>query len=47
LYLLRVRFGWLPDLAVTRVSVASQAQVDAWTERLLTAPTLVAVIDEV
>jgi predicted transposase YdaD len=43
---LRIRFGALPDVAVTRVNTADMAQLDVWLERVLTAATLVDVLGE-
>jgi flagellar biosynthesis/type III secretory pathway protein FliH len=40
LKLLRARFGALPQEAVERIESADVAQLDAWSDRLLTAPTL-------
>ncbi len=40
LKLLRTRYGALPQEAVARVEAADLAQLDAWTDRVLTAATL-------
>ncbi|WP_433932619.1 DUF4351 domain-containing protein [Sorangium cellulosum] len=40
LKLLRLRFGELPEPVVARVRAADAAQIDGWTERVLTSPTL-------
>lgn len=40
LKLLRLRFGELPEPSVARVRAADAGQIEAWTERVLTAPTL-------
>jgi hypothetical protein len=40
LKLLRGRFGALPKAVVDRIEAADIAQLDAWVDRLLTAPTL-------
>jgi hypothetical protein len=40
LKMLRTRFGEVPDEAMARVQAADDAQLDAWLERVLTAPTL-------
>jgi predicted transposase YdaD len=40
LKLLRGRFGVLPQAVVDRIEAADIAQLDAWVDRLLTAPTL-------
>ena len=45
LKLLALRFGALPEATVTRVSAADMGQLDTWLERVLTAPTLEAVLD--
>ncbi|WP_434045060.1 MULTISPECIES: DUF4351 domain-containing protein [Sorangium] len=37
---LRLRFGELPEPVVARVRAADAAQIEAWTERVLTSPTL-------
>jgi hypothetical protein len=44
LKLLGARFGRLPEAAVAQVNTAPLAQLDVWTERLLTAPTLADVL---
>jgi len=46
LRLLRARFGALPADVTARVRAAGAAQLDVWTERVLTAPTLSAVLGE-
>lgn len=43
---LRSRFGALPADVIARVLAADGAQLDLWTERILTAPTLSAVLGE-
>jgi uncharacterized protein DUF4351 len=43
--LLTLRFGKLPEAAMSRVNAAGVDQLEAWTERVLTAPTLAEVID--
>lgn len=43
---LSVRFGALPQAAIARVNAAAPAQLDLWAERVLTAPTLVAVLGD-
>ncbi|XXT19409.1 Rpn family recombination-promoting nuclease/putative transposase [Sorangium sp. So ce429] len=40
LKLLRLRFGELPEPVVARVRAADAAQIEGWTERFLTSPTL-------
>ncbi len=40
LKLLRTRYGALPQEAVARVEAADLPQLDAWTDRVLTAATL-------
>ncbi len=40
LKLLRLRFGELPEPIQARIRAADAAQVEGWTERVLTAPTL-------
>ncbi len=42
---LTLRFGPLPDAAVLRVEGADDAQLEIWSERVLTAPTLDRVLD--
>ncbi|WP_233561015.1 DUF4351 domain-containing protein [Sorangium cellulosum] len=37
---LRLRFGELPEPVVARVRAADAAQIEGWTERVLTSPTL-------
>jgi flagellar biosynthesis/type III secretory pathway protein FliH len=44
--LLRLRFGVLPPEAIERLSRATQAELDAWGEAILSAPTLDAVFGE-
>lgn len=44
LRLLRTRFGALPADVVARIRAADAAQLDLWTDRVLTAPTLAAVL---
>ncbi len=44
--LLAARFGSLPDAAVARINAADLAQLDVWAERVLTEPTLAAVLGE-
>ena len=44
LKLLRARFGELPEAAVARVNAADVAQLDAWIEQVLEAPTLADVL---
>ena len=44
LRLLRVRFGELPESAVAQVQTADAGQLDAWAERVLSAPTLAEVL---
>ncbi|WP_437767224.1 Rpn family recombination-promoting nuclease/putative transposase [Sorangium sp. So ce281] len=46
LKVLGARFGALPDDAVARVNAADIAVLDRWSERVLTAPTLAAVLSE-
>ena len=46
LRLLRARFGALPADVTARVREAGAAQLDVWTDRVLTAPTLSAVLGE-
>jgi hypothetical protein len=43
---LRLRFGVLPPEAIERLSHATQAELDAWGEAILSAPTLDAVFGE-
>ena len=43
---LRARFGALPADVTARVRAAGAAQLDVWTDRVLTAPTLSAVLGE-
>ena len=43
---LRARFGALPADVTACVRAADAAQLDLWTERILTAPTLSAVLGE-
>ncbi|WP_437306996.1 hypothetical protein [Sorangium sp. So ce388] len=38
--LLRLRFGELPEPVAARISAADAAQIEGWTERVLTSPTL-------
>jgi hypothetical protein len=45
LRLLRARFGALPEPVMARIRAADEAQLDAWADRVLTAPTLEAVLD--
>lgn len=40
---LQLRFGELPDWVPARIDEASEAQLDAWTDKLLTAPSIDAV----
>ncbi|WP_433932082.1 DUF4351 domain-containing protein [Sorangium cellulosum] len=40
LKLLRLRFGGLPEPVVARVRAADAAQIEGWTERVLSSPTL-------
>ncbi|WP_437734526.1 DUF4351 domain-containing protein [Sorangium sp. So ce1335] len=40
LKLLRLRFGELPEPVVARVRAADAGQLEAWTERVLTSPSL-------
>jgi flagellar biosynthesis/type III secretory pathway protein FliH len=42
---LRARFGALPEPVMARIRAADEAQLDAWADRVLTAPTLGAVLD--
>lgn len=44
--LLRRRFGALPEHVLARIRSADQAQLERWAERVLTAPTLDAVLDD-
>jgi predicted transposase YdaD len=44
LHLLRVRFGEIPEAAVARVNAADLDQLGRWAERVLSAPTLDAVL---
>ncbi|MGK3968481.1 DUF4351 domain-containing protein [Sorangium sp. So ce118] len=46
LKLLQLRFGELPEPVVARVRAADAAQIEAWTERVLTSPTLDDVLTE-
>ncbi|WP_437506143.1 DUF4351 domain-containing protein [Sorangium sp. So ce1099] len=43
---LRLRFGELPEQVVARVRAADAAQVEGWTERVITSPTLDDVLTE-
>jgi hypothetical protein len=43
--LLKLRFGALPPEAVERLEGANQGELDAWSEAVLTAPSLAAVFD--
>lgn len=45
--LMRFRFGTLPERVMARLRAADQAQLERWAERVLTAPTLDAVLDDV
>jgi hypothetical protein len=47
LRVLRIRFGALPEAVVARVHGAESAQVSAWFDRAVTAPTLQDVLDGV
>lgn len=42
--LLQARFGALPDAALARLFAADSPELDLWTDRILTAPTLVDVL---
>lgn len=44
--LLSRRFGTLPEHILAQVRSASEAQLERWAERILTAPTLDAVLDD-
>ncbi|AUX42826.1 uncharacterized protein SOCE26_042610 [Sorangium cellulosum] len=46
LRLLRQRFGELPEPIEARIHAADAGQIDGWTERVLTAPTLDDVLNE-
>lgn len=46
LKLLACRFGNLPELIVSRVNAAGTAELDQWTERVLTVPTLAELLNE-
>ncbi|XXT20019.1 hypothetical protein WME94_00440 [Sorangium sp. So ce429] len=46
LKLLRLRFGELPEPVVARVRAADAAQIEGWTERVLTSPMLDDVLTE-
>ncbi|WP_437756113.1 hypothetical protein [Sorangium sp. So ce1389] len=46
LKLLRLRFGELPEPVEARVRAADAAQIEGWTERVLTSPTLDDVLTE-
>jgi hypothetical protein len=41
---MRLKFGAVPDAVVARVEVASEAEIEQWTERILTAETLEALL---
>ncbi|WP_437581542.1 DUF4351 domain-containing protein [Sorangium sp. So ce887] len=43
---LGARFGALPGAAVARINAADIAELDRWSERVLTAPTLADVLSE-
>ena len=45
LRLLRTRFGDLPETVTMRVNAADVAQLDAWADRVLSAPTLADVLE--
>jgi predicted transposase YdaD len=44
LKLMRLKFGAVPDEVVARVEAASEAEIEQWAERILTAETLEAVL---
>jgi hypothetical protein len=44
LKLMRLKFGVVPEEVVARVEGASEAELEAWTERILTAETLEALL---
>jgi flagellar biosynthesis/type III secretory pathway protein FliH len=43
---MRLRFGTLPVRILARIRNADPAQLERWAERILTAPTLDAVLDD-